>query len=58
MTVSTWDILSVQLRQANEAVRDYNEDMLRRCLTSLLPEFAERDGSEEAEVVPIVRSQA
>ena len=54
----SWDLLSAQLRQAANAVRDYDEDSLRRCLTSLLPEFSERASGEEAEVVPIVRSQA
>jgi FlaA1/EpsC-like NDP-sugar epimerase len=54
----SWDLLTVQLRQAATAVRDYDEDALRRCLTGLLPEFAWREAGEEAEVVPIVRSQA
>jgi FlaA1/EpsC-like NDP-sugar epimerase len=54
----SWDLLTAQLRQAGNAVREYDEGALRRCLTSLLPEFSERASSEEAEVVPIVRSQA
>jgi FlaA1/EpsC-like NDP-sugar epimerase len=54
----SWDLLVAQLRQAGNAVHDYDEDALRRCLTSLLPEFSERGSSEEAEVVPIVRTQA
>ena len=54
----SWDLLNAQLRQAQLAVRDFDEVALRRCLTSLLPEFAERPAGEEAEIVPIVRSQA
>ena len=54
----SWDLLGAQLRQAANAVRDYDEDALRRCLVNLLPEFSERGPLEEAEVVPIVRSQA
>ena len=54
----SWDLLNVQLRQAMHAVRDYDEDTLRRCLASLLPEFSDRPMVEEADVVPIVRSQA
>jgi FlaA1/EpsC-like NDP-sugar epimerase len=54
----SWDLLVAQLRQAANAVRDYDEDVLRRCLTSLLPEFSERAVGDVAEIVPIVRSQA
>jgi len=53
----SWDILGMQLRQAALAVRDYDEDTLQRVLTSLLPEFAQRDDAA-AEVVPIMKSQA
>jgi FlaA1/EpsC-like NDP-sugar epimerase len=54
----SWDLLQAQLRQALLAVRDYDQEALRRCLASLLPEFAERSTLDDAEVVPIVRSQA
>ncbi len=54
----SWDLLTAQLRQSANAVRDFDEEALRRCLTSLLPEFSERPVSEEAEIVPIVRNQA
>lgn len=54
----SWELLTAQLRQAANGVRDYDEDVLRRCVASLLPEFSERAPGEEAEVVPIVRSQA
>ena len=54
----SWELLNVQLRQAAQSVRDYDEDALRRCLINLLPEFSARDTIEDADVVPIVRSQA
>ena len=54
----SWELLNVQLRQAAQSVRDYDEDALRRCLISLLPEFSARDEIADADVVPIVRSQA
>ena len=53
----SWELLGAQLRQAAQAVRDYDEDALHRVLASLLPEFAQRDDNM-AEVVPIVRNQA
>jgi hypothetical protein len=50
----------VQLRQAAQAVRDYDEDALRRCLSNLLPEFALRadPDADEANVISISRNQA
>jgi FlaA1/EpsC-like NDP-sugar epimerase len=54
----SWDLLIAQLRQSANAVREFDEDALRRCLTSLLPEFTERAQGEQADVVPIVRNQA
>jgi hypothetical protein len=36
-------------------VRDYDEDALRTCLTSLLPDFSWRDETDSAEIVPITR---
>ena len=44
--------------EAAQFVRDYDEDALRRCLINLLPEFSTRETVEDADVVPIVRSQA
>ena len=35
-----WDLLSAQLRQGEQAVRDFDDDTLRRILDQLLPEFA------------------
>jgi FlaA1/EpsC-like NDP-sugar epimerase len=53
----SWDLLNAQLRQAAQAVRDYDEGALQRALVSLLPEFAQREEGA-ADVVPIVRNQA
>ncbi len=52
----SWELLNAQLAKATTAVRDYDEDTLRRCLTSLLPEFAPRDEGTAAEIVPIARA--
>src|SRR4051812_38436743 len=49
----SWDLLNAQLRQATQAVRDYDEETLRRSLSSLLPEWRE----EQADVVSITRNQ-
>ncbi len=35
-----WSLLTTQLRQGELAVRDFDEDMLKRILDQLLPEFA------------------
>lgn len=53
----SWELLNAQLAKAAQAVRDYDEATLRRCLTSLLPEFVWNEKGE-ANIVPIVRSQA
>ncbi|HEY0178310.1 MAG TPA: polysaccharide biosynthesis protein, partial [Dokdonella sp.] len=45
-----WGLLAAQLRQAEAAVRDYDEDALRRILDQLLPEFAVQT-SQPGEVV-------
>ena len=51
----SWELLNAQLRQAAQAVLDFDEDALRRCLSSLLPEYSLRE--EQADVVPIIRNQ-
>ena len=51
----SWELLNAQLRQAAQSVRDYDEDALRACLTSLLPDFSWRDAADSADIVPIVR---
>jgi FlaA1/EpsC-like NDP-sugar epimerase len=48
----SWSILTAQLKQANAAVREYDEDALRRVLDQLLPEFAAQERAA-ADVVPI-----
>jgi FlaA1/EpsC-like NDP-sugar epimerase len=53
----SWDLLNAQLTRAAQAVRDYDEETLRRCLTGLLPEFAWREDTL-ADVVPMARNQA
>jgi FlaA1/EpsC-like NDP-sugar epimerase len=50
----SWDLLNAQLRNATQGVRDYDEDVLRKCMTNLLPEYAIRD--VRAEVIPITQS--
>ena len=49
----SWSLLTAQLRQAAVAVRDYDEDTLRRVLDQLLPEFAAHERGAAAEVIPI-----
>jgi FlaA1/EpsC-like NDP-sugar epimerase len=51
----SWELLNAQLRQAAASVRDYDEDAVRACLTSLLPDFSWRDEADSAEIVPITR---
>ncbi|HVJ61571.1 MAG TPA: nucleoside-diphosphate sugar epimerase/dehydratase [Tahibacter sp.] len=50
-----WELLNAQLARATQAVLDFDEDALRRCVTSLLPDFAWRD-NDGATVVPLARS--
>jgi FlaA1/EpsC-like NDP-sugar epimerase len=47
----SWSILTAQLKQAAVAVREYDEDVLRRVLDQLLPEFAAQERAA-AEVIP------
>ena len=48
----SWSILTAQLKQANVAVREYDEDALRRVLDQLLPELAAQERAA-ADVIPI-----
>ena len=41
------------MKQATAAVREYDEDTLRRVLVQLLPEFAAHERAPAAEVIPI-----
>ena len=52
----SWDLLNAQLRNASQGVRDYDEDVLRKCMSSLLPEFAIRE-EQPAAVVSINQSR-
>ena len=52
----SWELLNVQLRNAAQGVREFDEDLLRRCVNSLLPEFATRDDAA-ADVVSIHQSR-
>lgn len=54
----SWELLDMQLKQAEQDVRDYDETALHACLTRLLPEFDWRTQPVlDAEIVPIVRSR-
>jgi FlaA1/EpsC-like NDP-sugar epimerase len=50
----SWELLNAQLRNAAQAVRDYDEDILRRCMSNLLPDFTLRD-EQAGDVVSINR---
>ncbi len=52
----SWELLNAQLRQSAQAVRDYDEDALHRCLSGLLPDFSWRDEAASADIVPISRN--
>ncbi len=52
----SWDLLNAQLRNASQGVREYDEDVLRKCMSSLLPEFAMRE-EQPAAVVSINQSR-
>jgi FlaA1/EpsC-like NDP-sugar epimerase len=52
----SWDLLNMQLRNAALAVHDYDEEALRRCLDSLMPEFNLHHDQAQAEIVPIARN--
>jgi len=54
----SWELLESQLRQATQAVGNFDEDALRRCLGKLLPEFtAQPETLSDAEILPISRIQ-
>jgi FlaA1/EpsC-like NDP-sugar epimerase len=53
----SWSLLTAQLRQASTAVREYDQDVLRRVLNQLLPEFAAEE-AVSAEVIPIDGARA
>ena len=51
-----YDQLNAQLARAAQAVQEFDEEQLRRCLAVLLPDFAWRE-NEQAAVLPFGRSQ-
>ncbi|MEP6484582.1 MAG: nucleoside-diphosphate sugar epimerase/dehydratase [Rudaea sp.] len=51
----SWDLLNAQLRTAADGVRAYDEDVLRRCMNNLLPDFS--PNGQDAEIVSITRSK-
>lgn len=52
----SWELLNAQLARATQAVQEFDEDQLRRCVAALLPDFAFRVG-EEGAVVAFERAQ-
>lgn len=52
----SWELLQAMLNNADEAVAAYNEDDLRRCVSSLLPSFRWSEESQPDNVVSIRRT--
>jgi FlaA1/EpsC-like NDP-sugar epimerase len=52
----SWDLLQAQLARATEAVRTFNEDELRQCVSSLLPSFSWSDVNQPNNVIPLRRN--
>jgi FlaA1/EpsC-like NDP-sugar epimerase len=52
----SWDLLQAMLNNADEAVTAYNEEDLRRCVSSLLPSFRWSEESQPDNVVSIRRT--
>ena len=50
----SWELLNAQLARATQAVIEFDEDALRRCVSSLLPDFAWRD-TDGGAVVALAR---
>jgi FlaA1/EpsC-like NDP-sugar epimerase len=53
----SWDLLQAQIAKATDAVRSYDEDELRRCVSNLLPSFCWTDASQPDNVVSIRRNE-
>ena len=53
----SWELLQAQLDKAAEAVAAYDEETLRRCVSSLLPSFRWSDTAQPANVVSIRRHE-
>jgi FlaA1/EpsC-like NDP-sugar epimerase len=53
----SWELLQAQLDKAAEAVRHYDEEALRTCVSSLLPSFCWSDVAQQPDnVVPLRRN--
>ncbi|UXI70709.1 nucleoside-diphosphate sugar epimerase/dehydratase [Tahibacter amnicola] len=51
-----WEMLTAQFGRATQAVHDFDEEALRRCISSLLPDFAWRE-TDEPTVVAFARNK-
>jgi FlaA1/EpsC-like NDP-sugar epimerase len=51
----SWDLLLVLLRKAADAVEEFNEEELRRCVSNLLPSFRWSESAQPDNVVSIRR---
>lgn len=54
----SWELLQALLNKAAEAVDAYNEDELRRCVSSLLPSFRWSEVAQPDNVVSIRRNES
>jgi FlaA1/EpsC-like NDP-sugar epimerase len=52
----SWELLQAQMAKATEAVRSFNEDELRQCVSSLLPSFSWSDVAQPSNVIPLRRN--
>ena len=52
----SWELLQAQLNKAGEAVAVFNEEELRRCVSSLLPSFRWSEAAQPDNVVSIHRA--
>lgn len=55
---ASWGEIAAQLRQAEAAVREFDEEALARIVESLLPEFSPRRSPESADVIAIASKGA
>lgn len=53
----SWDLLQAQIARAADAVRNFNEDELRQCVSSLLPSFSWTDVTQPNNVIPLRRNE-
>jgi len=53
-----WDLLNAQMTRAADAVTVYDEEMLRQCVSTLLPSFRWSDSAQPGNVVVLRRSES